>query len=192
MLSSATQRAVICRSGNRKWIQSLTLEPAQDRSGSYHICPHPPPALCLEPLSHLCRDPNTTRAAEPGWGWPRIRVYSAIFFPLSELSPPAPPNPAKGSEDCPPPLPSSATALTHPRPAGLPVSLMGNDCSWTSQLCSSAPYNQSSQPREWIPSGLTDHQAYQANLCQFPKFHVQEKGLFKKVLRVGSLIGQAS
>lgn len=139
------------------------------------------PALCLWPLlqKQLCRDAQAPperlgeAGASPG--------SCCVLHPSSPLGAfsicSSKPSQAKASAGLSFPLLTSPSALTHTRPAGLPLSLMRKSCSWTHLSCAA-------QLATTNPPGTSN------KLLSIPKFQVQGKGSFRKVLRVRSLVGQ--
>ncbi|EQB79199.1 gamma-butyrobetaine dioxygenase [Camelus ferus] len=136
-------------------------------------------SLCMGPFlqGQLCRDaqapPEGLSEAGPAQGQALHLPPQWGAFSICSTKP----SPAMGPAEPSSPLFTSASSSTHPGQAccvlhGKPLFLD------VSQLCSSAHYSQSTG----TPS----------TLVSMPKSQVQEKREFEKVLRIASLIGQAS
>lgn len=173
----------ICCSSNRKWLQSLTPELAGvKRSEGPWVLPQmpwPTASSVLGPLfwgqlfpvpPERLRAWSTLQRSSPFWSFlhllhetgsaPAMDSAGLFSLPLLCIS-------LESSQA------NRASCVLDEKPLFLD----------TSQLCSSARYNRSSQPREWIPSEPTDHQAHQANLCQFPNFRCEQKDCLRRCRR---------
>lgn len=152
---------VMCYSSNREEFgpslqNCCNSEEASRPFGSYRRCPDPPRQLCACGLYYRDSRADTqapAREAEWSWGLPMILLGSTSFFPhwkCLHLLQQTQPSPSSAGLTC----ISLVSALTHPKPAGLSVSLMGNPCSGTHLSCA----------------------AQQTCLCQFLNFRYKEEG----------------